>query len=149
MGVVSVEALLWTIGSLAGVVACVLRLVAAARRLLGSIHVSPAPLPRGRERIGAVYAHRAAPVLLALALIATLPGAAGAAAPGQVVVSFAIAPRFTSTFADGSVTVKSNAPWQVTADVPGGGRFVVVGGPTSGQKVDLPEGASGVAVLGQ
>jgi len=120
-------ALLWSIRSIAGAVT------------FGA--------PRHSRPDRAVYARGAASIVLALALLMSLQGAANAAGAGRVVVSATVGSQFTSTFADGSVTVASNVPWQVTADVPDGGRFSVLGDPTAGQTVDVPEGASGVAVF--
>ncbi|MCK8115757.1 hypothetical protein [Anaerosoma tenue] len=82
-------------------------------------------------------------VLLAEAVLAP---AAGWSATGSVQVTAVVGSKLDASFGDTGVTVKANVPWIVSADLPGGERFVVSGGPTAGYEVVLPEGATGAEV---
>lgn len=92
-----------------------------------------------------------AALVTALCIAPAVGATAGAAAAagtsgGQVMVSVIIQSRIMSTFDDGGVLVRSNTPWQLSADLPGGERFVVTGDPTSGYYVALPDTAHSVEV---
>jgi hypothetical protein len=85
--------------------------------------------------------------LLAILLAeAVLAPAAGWSATGSVQVTAVVGSKLNASFSDTGVTVKANVPWTVSADLPGGERFVVSGGPTAGYEVVLPEGAAGAEV---
>jgi hypothetical protein len=82
-------------------------------------------------------------VLLADAMLAP---AAGWSATGTVQVTAVVGSKLNASFSDTGVTVKANVPWAVSADLPGGERLTVSGGPTAGYVVVLPEGATGAEV---
>lgn len=84
-----------------------------------------------------------AAVLLAEAMLAP---ATGWSATGTVQVTAVVHSKLVASFSDSGVTVKSNVPWIVSADLPGGERFIASGGPTAGHQVVLPEGAIGAEV---
>ncbi len=82
--------------------------------------------------------------LLAVSAVSMPPVAAGLGA--TVTVTASVAPSLSATFTGPGVVVSANAPWQLTAEVPGGGLHTVVGDPGRGQLVTLPEGATFVDV---
>lgn len=72
--------------------------------------------------------------------------AAHVASAGTVTVSVSVGERLEATFTDTGVIVRSNAPWQLTADVPGEDPILITGGPVNGQNIVLPKNAEAVYV---
>ncbi|MHB1324044.1 MAG: hypothetical protein ACYCXZ_06840 [Coriobacteriia bacterium] len=83
-------------------------------------------------------------VALLVSAVSMPPVAAGLGA--TVTVTASVAPSLSATFTGPGVVVSANAPWQLTAEVPGGELHTVVGDPGLGQLVTLPEGAAFVDV---
>jgi hypothetical protein len=84
-----------------------------------------------------------------LIAVATLQPATGWSATGNVQVTAVVHSKLVVGFTDSGVTVKSNIPWIVSADLPGGDRFIASGGPTAGCEVVLPEGGTDAEVCVQ
>lgn len=91
-------------------------------------------------------ARRIVLAVVVVAIVFASLAAAHAASAGTVSVNVSVGARLETTFTDTGVIVRSNAPWQLTADVPGEESIIILGGPVNGQSIALPENAEAVCV---
>lgn len=86
--------------------------------------------------------------IIAVASVAVVFVVAGSrtASATTVTVNVTIPAMLETTFTDTGVSVRANAPWQLTAQAPSGELISIDGVSTRGQIVELPEGATAVAV---
>lgn len=101
---------------------------------------------RAHTTSGAVRRRLLVLAALVAVLAIALTGAASAATSGSVYVSASVAPSLSSTFSDNDVVVSGNVSWELSATLPSGEQFVVLGEPTAGDVVHLPEGVTAVDV---
>jgi hypothetical protein len=90
-------------------------------------------------------------MLLAVAAVSGSLGSAQAAVPGgsigtTVVVATARPSLSCTELTSGTVLVRSNVPWVVTAQTPRG-VVVIIGEPSTGTRVVLPQGTTAYTIV--
>lgn len=85
--------------------------------------------------------------ILASLLVASVVIPAAASSGASVSVGVTVRHALTVTFTDAGVLVSTNGPWTLSAELPGGDRFVTSGDAGARQLVVLPAGATAVDVF--